>query len=99
MVFDAATDSLVQVGSAASIRSTRTATSSCRGSASIWDPFDDGLTSVRAAYAIMVDQPVTNVVTPTAANPPLATPLTFAGPIRLDNAADARAPPGWRRIR
>ena len=27
-----------------------------------------------------------NSVTPLAANPPLATPLTFAGNIRLDNA-------------
>ena len=29
-----------------------------------WDPFKDGKTSVRAAYAILTDQPVTNVVTP-----------------------------------
>src|SRR6185436_17561589 len=32
------------------------------------------------------DQPVTNVVTPLAANPPLATPLTFSGPITFQNA-------------
>ena len=42
-----------------------------------WDPFNDGKTSVRAAYAILTDQPVTNVVTPLAANPPLARPLTL----------------------
>ena len=51
-----------------------------------WDPFKDGKTSVRAAYAISVDQPMTSLVTVTAANPPLAIPLTFSGPIRLDNA-------------
>ena len=45
-----------------------------------WDPFNDGKTSVRAAYAILTDQPVTNVVTPLTSNPPLATPLTFTGP-------------------
>ena len=42
-----------------------------------WDPWGDGKTSVRAGYAILTDQPVTNVVTGTAANPPLATPLQF----------------------
>jgi len=51
-----------------------------------WDPFNDGRTSVRAAYAILVDQPMTSVVTATSANPPLSIPLTFSGPIRLDNA-------------
>src|SRR6185369_14313118 len=42
--------------------------------------------SLRAAYAIMVDQPMTSLVTTTAANPPLAVPLTFSGSIRFDNA-------------
>jgi hypothetical protein len=51
-----------------------------------WDPWGNGKTSLRGAYAILVDQPVTNVVTGTSANPPLATPLTFAGAIRFDNA-------------
>jgi hypothetical protein len=53
-----------------------------------WDPFKDGKTSVRAAYAILVDQPMTSLVTPTAANPPLAIPLAVTGTIRLENAAD-----------
>jgi hypothetical protein len=53
-----------------------------------WDPFKDGKTSVRAAYAILVDQPTPYIVVGTAANPPLATPLAYAGPIRLDNAID-----------
>ncbi len=54
-----------------------------------WDPFKDGRTSVRAAYALLADQPVTNMVSQTAGNPPLVTPLAFtgaAGSIRLDNA-------------
>jgi hypothetical protein len=54
-----------------------------------WDPFNDGKTSIRAAYAILTDQPVTNVVTPVTSNPPLATPLTFSGPITFANAVTA----------
>jgi carboxypeptidase family protein/TonB-dependent receptor-like protein len=53
----------------------------------IWNPSKDGRTVVRGAYAVMVDMPVVNVVTPTSANPPLAVPLTFSGNIRLDSAA------------
>ena len=57
-----------------------------------WDPFRNGRTSIRGAYALFVDQPITNVVVGTAANPPLAIPLTVSGAIRLDNAIDlARA--------
>jgi Carboxypeptidase regulatory-like domain len=58
----------------------------------VWDPFKNGKTIVRAAYAILADQPVTNAISPTSANPPLAVPLNISGPVRLDNAvAAARA--------
>jgi hypothetical protein len=60
----------------------------------VWNPFKDGKTVVRAAYAILVDQPMTSVVRDTAANPPLAIPLTFTGPVRLDNAIDLARPAG-----
>jgi hypothetical protein len=53
----------------------------------VWSPTDR--ITVRAAYALLSDQPVTNLVTGTAGNPPLVTPLTYTGPagsIRLDNA-------------
>lgn len=59
-----------------------------------WDPFNDGKTSVRAAYALQTDQPMTSVVLNTAANPPLAIPLTFTGAIRLDNALNLALPAG-----
>ena len=51
-----------------------------------WDPFGKGKTSLRAAYAIMVEQTPTNVVANLSGNPPLARTLSFAGPIRLENA-------------
>src|SRR5262249_52764363 len=53
-----------------------------------WDPLKDGRTVARGAYAILVDQPLTSVASGRSANPPLAIPLMFAGPIRLDNAID-----------
>ena len=42
-----------------------------------WDPFKDGKTSVRGAYAILADQPVTNLVTGNATNPPFATSVAL----------------------
>jgi hypothetical protein len=45
-----------------------------------WDVFQNGKTIVRSAYAIMADQPTSNLVTPLASNPPFANPVTFNGP-------------------
>jgi hypothetical protein len=53
-----------------------------------WDPFKDGRTSVRGAYAILADQPMTSVVTGTSGNPPLAIPLAVTGTIGFENAID-----------
>jgi hypothetical protein len=59
-----------------------------------WDPFGDGKTSVRAAYALQTDQPMTSIVIGTTTNPPLAIPLTFTGAIRLNNAINVAGPAG-----
>jgi hypothetical protein len=59
-----------------------------------WDPFGDGKTSVRAAYSLQTDQPMTSIVIGTTTNPPLAIPLTFSGAIGLDNAINLAIPAG-----
>ncbi|MFZ0213683.1 MAG: carboxypeptidase regulatory-like domain-containing protein [Candidatus Acidiferrales bacterium] len=40
-----------------------------------WDPWGDGKTSVRAGYAILAQQPTTNIVSGLSGNPPYAVPL------------------------
>ena len=59
-----------------------------------WDPIGDGKTSVRAAYGLLTDQPMTSLVIGTTMNPPLAIPLTFSDTIRLDNAINLAGPAG-----
>jgi carboxypeptidase family protein/TonB-dependent receptor-like protein len=41
-----------------------------------WDPFKDGKTSVRAAYAILTQAPTTNTISGLSANPPFALPIS-----------------------
>jgi len=43
-----------------------------------WDPFKNGKTVVRSAYAIMTDQPTLGLVTGLAANPPFAFPVSYS---------------------
>lgn len=55
-----------------------------------WDPFKDGKSSVRAAYAIMTQNPTTNIVTGLSSNPPFALPVSAssnANSITLENPA------------
>jgi len=92
VVFDPQTNSLLRVGSdiAEPYRTNNKNFQPRVGLA--WDPFGNGKTSVRAAYAIQVEQPMTNAVANTSTNPPLAIPLSFTGTVRLDNAINlARA--------
>lgn len=92
IVFDPASASLVRVGRDLDLVYHQNKKNFQPRVGFAWDPFSDGKTSVRAAYAILTDQPMTSVVLSTATNPPLAMPLTFSGTIRLDNAINlARA--------
>lgn len=57
-----------------------------------WDPFKDGKTSVRAAYAIMSQDPTTNIVAPLSGNPPFAFPISVSSAtnaITLENPSSA----------
>jgi len=57
-----------------------------------WDPFKDGKTSVRAAYAIMTQAPTTNIVTGLSSNPPFALPISASSAtssITLENPSAA----------
>lgn len=42
-----------------------------------FDVFGTGRTIVRSGYAMLTDQPITNLVTPLTSNPPFGTPLNF----------------------
>lgn len=60
-----------------------------------WDPFKSGKTSIRAAYAILADQPITNLVTGNATNPPFATAValpTTIPTVKLFNATSVAVP-------
>ena len=94
VVFDTATRSLLQVGSGIDKVYKENNDNFQPRVGIAWDPFKDGKTSVRAAYAILTDQPTTNVVTPLASNPPLARPLTFSGAISLSNAENVATAAG-----
>src|SRR6266545_4023750 len=79
VVFDQGARSLVQIGSGQDLIYRQNSKNFQPRIGFEWDPFKDGKTSVRGGYAILADQPVTNLVTPTSGNPPLATPLAFNG--------------------
>ncbi len=48
-----------------------------------WAPGKDGKTSVRAAYAIMTQDPTTNTVTGLSSNPPFALPISTSSATNL----------------
>ena len=94
VVFDPATRSLIRVGSGIDKVYRENNQNFQPRLGIVWDPFKDGKTSVRAAYAVLADQPVTNVVTPLTSNPPLADPRTFTGTITFQNAKTVAAAAG-----
>ena len=57
-----------------------------------WTPSREGLTVIRAAYGVAVDEPATTAVRDTPGNPPFARPLTATGAISLRNAVGSIQP-------
>jgi Carboxypeptidase regulatory-like domain/TonB dependent receptor len=94
IVFDPATASLIRVGDQIDKVYQQNNQNVQPRVGFAWDPFGDGKTSVRAAYTLQTDQPMTSIVIGTTTNPPLAIPLTFSGTIRLDNAINLAIPAG-----
>ena len=107
VVFDAATNSLEQVGSG--IDQIHKSTPDLQPPVGdIWNPTGSSNLAVRAAYAVMDNLQNTGVVTGATSNPPLATPLNVAGAVRLDSAvttatasglAPASTDPGYQQGR
>lgn len=90
-VFDPATGSLVQVGSPGFAQIYQTNNKNFQPRVGfIWDPHGDGKMSIRAGYAIMTQQPVTNIASNLTQNPPFAVPLAASS---ATNAITLEAPP------
>ncbi|HEU4712692.1 MAG TPA: hypothetical protein VFS76_14060 [Pyrinomonadaceae bacterium] len=94
VIFDPATVSLVRAGIAVDQVYKTNANNFQPRVGLAWDPFADGKTSVRAAYALLTEQALINAVQPLVSNPPFATPLTVTGTVQFDNAIDVAGAAG-----
>ena len=99
VVFDPATASLVQVGSGIDRIYKQNNKNFQPRFGFAWDPFKDGKTSVRAAYAILTDQPVTNMVTPLSFQSAAGHAARIHRPDQVRQRGDGSArSAGWRPI-
>lgn len=92
VVFNPTTDSLNQVGQngGPGLAYQQSALNFEPRVGMVWDPFKNGRTVFRTAYAIMTDQPTLGLVTGLAGNPPYAFPVSYTPPtgsfVTLENA-------------
>jgi len=90
-IFDPATTSLAQVGSGIDEIYHQNNKNFQPRLGFAWDPFKDGKTSVRAGYAILAEQPIAGLVSPTAGNPPFATPVALPATVPTVTLGEALA--------
>jgi len=98
--FNPVTDQLVQTGSGMSGLYNSSSLNFQPRLGLAWDVFHNGKTIMRTAYAIMMDQPIENLVQPLASNPPFANPVsintpgiaTFGNAFAVAQAAGSVAP-------
>lgn len=90
-VFNATTDSLVQVGTNGIGQPFHTNNKNFQPRLGVvWDPFKNQKTIVRAGYAILTDEPVTGIITGLNSNPPFSQPVTSTSAgLKLTNANSA----------
>lgn len=87
VVFDPATDSLVRTGSGAFDKAYQQSALNFQPRVGFaYDLFHNSKTILRGAYAIQTDQPVFNLVSPLASNPPFSNPVSYTGAVTFANA-------------
>ncbi|HEV2289348.1 MAG TPA: carboxypeptidase regulatory-like domain-containing protein [Candidatus Acidoferrales bacterium] len=90
-VFDPSSDSLVTIGTPGFGQVFPTNNKLFQPRVGLaWDPWGDGKTAVRVGYAILDQQPTTNVVSGLTGNPPFAVPLASSS---ATNSITLEAPP------
>ncbi len=91
VIFDPATSSMVRVGSGIDEVYHQNNKNFQPRLGFAWDPFKDGKTSVRAGYAILAEQPITSLVSPTTGNPPFAIPVALPASVPTVQLGEALA--------
>jgi hypothetical protein len=90
VIFNIPTDSLEQIGKGTGPGRAYNASNSFQPRVGLaWDPFKNGKTVIRTAFAIMTDQPTLGLGTNLAGNPPFAVPVSLSSTTAAFNLSNA----------